>query len=206
MGDAPGRLWRAKRTSPTAATKTPIDLFEDLARGFTNNAKIPIYVDHLELVKIKKIETKGGFAFDFGRHGTQVMPQWTGVFEDTKFDPKTGYGFIGEPPIGLSKAMSYPTPLLGDGLPLGAGEGSHAPTASGFKVTLPGGDYQGWIAFERGGFWEDEASGYSHADLKVDGTMSTLMISPERATSSRTRGHGHLADQREAIYREAQSR
>src|SRR5262249_53747612 len=51
-------------------------------------------------------------------------------------------------------------PLLGDGLSLGP---------EGFRVDLPGGPYLGWIAFERGGFWEGEQTGYAHADVQVNG-------------------------------------
>jgi hypothetical protein len=36
-------------------------------------------------------------------------------------------------------------------------------------VDLAGGPYTGWIAFERGGFWEEEATGYTRAALLVNG-------------------------------------
>src|SRR5262249_26225421 len=57
---------------------------------------------------------------------------------------------------------SYPTPLLGDGVSFGA---------SGFRVDLPGGAYQGLVAFERGGFWEGEQCAYDHADVQVNGVV-----------------------------------
>jgi hypothetical protein len=162
--DIAGGLWRGEENAPyRGEEKSPLDLRKITRVGFSNNGDKAIWVDHLELVRVPKIETKGGFAFDFGRKGKQVGAQAIGVYETTKFEADKGFGFIGEAPVGLGKAMSYPTPLLGDGLPL----------AGGFRVDLAGGDYVGWIAFERGGFWEAEATGYSHADVKLNGAVVT---------------------------------
>ena len=105
----------------------------------------------------------GGFAFDFGREGKQVMAGTIGVFEGTRYTPDRSYGLLGSRPASLDRAMSYPTPLLGDGLGFDDG---------GFRVDLPGGAYLGWIAFERGGFWEGEQWGYARAELRVNGRVA----------------------------------
>src|SRR6185295_19257326 len=81
----------------------------------------------------------------------------------TRYSEGRGHGFLG-PVASLPRAMSYPTPLLGDGLSFGD---------EGFRVDLPGGAYLGWIAFERGGFWEAEQSGYTRADVRVNGVTVT---------------------------------
>src|SRR5262249_48434677 len=139
--------------------KGPIDVARITRLAFVNRGEGPLYVDRLELVKVPPLVTPGGFAFDFGRTGKQVMGQTTGVFETTGYSAERGFGFLG--PVGsIPRAMSYPTPLLGDGLSFGP---------EGFRVDLPGGAYLGWIAFERGGFWEGEQSGYARAEVKVNG-------------------------------------
>nr|MBA3709677.1 hypothetical protein [Planctomycetota bacterium] len=61
--------------------------------------------------------------------------------------------------------MTWPTNMLGDGIALPDG---------GFRVDLPGGDYVGMIAFERGGYWgPDEGCAYDHAAVKINGTVVT---------------------------------
>ncbi len=158
--DFSGGLWRGEENHPyRGAVKTPLDVSRVTRLAFTNRGEGPIYVDRIELVRVPPIATPGGFAFDFGRAGKQVMGQTTGVFETTRVAPERGFGLLGAP-AGSARPMSYPTPLLGDGLAL---------PAEGFRVDLPGGAYLGWIAFERGGFSEDEQAGYAHAEVRANG-------------------------------------
>jgi hypothetical protein len=179
--DFSGGLWRGEENRPyRGSVKTPIDIAKITRLAFTNGGSSAIFVDRVEIVKVPDLRTRGGFAFDFGPRGSQVMSQMTGVFEDTRYDPSRGYGFLG--PTGITiRPMSYPTPLLGDGLAFEStiadkrpGEPGKPPTPDpGFRVDLPGGPYLGWIAFERGGFTEGEQATYRHADVLVNGKAVT---------------------------------
>ncbi len=162
--DVGGGLWRGEQNAPFRGlpNKNPIDISLITRIAFTNNGKVPIYVDRLEVVKKKKIEAPGAFAFDFGPGHTQVAPQMIGIFHDTAYSAKRTFGMVGARPSKLGKSMVFPTPMLGDGLGFNAG---------GFKVDLPGGAYIGLIAFERGGFWGGEDSTYTRAVLKNNGTV-----------------------------------
>ena len=162
--DFSGGLWRGEENRPyRGAEKTPLDVSRITRVAFTNQGDAPLFIDRVEIVKVPPLATPGGFAFDLGLAGKQVMGQTLGVFESTPYTPGRGHGFLG-PVKGVGRPMSYPTPLLGDGLPLGD---------AGFRVDLPGGAYLGWIAFERGGFWEGEQSGYEHAEVRVNGVVVT---------------------------------
>lgn len=155
-------LWRGEENRPyRGASKNPINIAKISRIGLNNNGEAAIYVDQIELVKVPKIACEGGFAFAFGKGKFQVMSQFIGINDSAKFDEAKGYGLVlnGRPQMN-SNAMSFPTPLLGNGLGWNAG---------GFKVTLPGGKYIGWIAFERGGFWEGEYASYEHLALKNNG-------------------------------------
>ncbi len=162
--DFSGGLWRGEENRPyRGEVKGPIDTAHVTRLAFVDRGEGPLYVDRVELVKVAPLVTPGGFAFDFGRAGKQVMAQTTGVFEATTYTPERGFGLLG--PVGsIARAMSYPTPLLGDGLALGD---------TGFRVDLTGGAYLGVVAFERGGFWEGEQSGYAHAEVRVNGHAVT---------------------------------
>lgn len=161
--DFSGGLWRGEENRPyRGSVKTPIDVSRITRLSFTNRGHAALYVDRIALEVAPKIEAKGAFAFDFGPTGSQVMGQSIGVFETTRYTPERGHGFLGDNIDRIEQSMSYPTPLLGDGLGLSEG---------GFRVDLDGGDYLGWIAFERGGFWEDESSGYRRAALAVNGAV-----------------------------------
>jgi hypothetical protein len=162
--DFSGGLWRGEENKPyRGKIKTPINVNSITRVSFTNQGTGAIYLDKIEVVKVKKLETPGGFAFDFGKAGTQVMGQFTGVFHNSAYDKTKGFGLHGGLAGALGKSMSFPTPLLGDGISLPDG---------GFQVDIPqGGNYIGWVAFERGGFWESEHSGYSHAALKNNGAV-----------------------------------
>ncbi len=166
--DFSGGLWRGEENRPyRGKVKTPLDVARVTRIAFVNRGEGPLYVDRLELVKVPPLSTPGGFAFDFGRTGKQVMGQTTGVFETTQFTAERGFGFLG--PVGsLPHAMSYPTPLLGDGLSLGD---------TAFRVDLPGGAYRGWVAFERGGFFEGEQSEYERAEVRVNGVAVAVHAS-----------------------------
>ncbi len=158
--DIAGGLWRGEENKPyLGKIKTPIEL--DLIKRilFNNRGDAPIYIDQIELVKVKKVVVDGGFAFDFGRKGTQVMAQMIGVTESDTYRPKKGFGITGKPSM-LGRSMSFPTAMLGDGLAWDKGD---------FRVNLNGGKYIGLIAFERGGFWEDEYSAYTKASLRING-------------------------------------
>ncbi|APR82235.1 Hypothetical protein A7982_07584 [Minicystis rosea] len=161
--DFSGGLWRGEENRPyRGKVKTPISTARISRLAFTNEGSAAIFVDRIEVVMVPPLATPGGFAFDFGKSGKQVMGQTIGIFESTTYDPARGYGLLG--PIGDPvRSLSYPTPLLGDGLPLGRG----------FRVDLPGGPHLGWIAFERGGFSEGDQCAYDHADLLVNGTAVT---------------------------------
>jgi hypothetical protein len=162
--DFSGGLWRGEENRPYRGEhKTPLDIAKVTRIGFNNHGPVTVYVDAVELEKRAPIAAPGAFAFDFAKDGTPVMPQSTGVFESTLYTPERGYGMLGRTKAFLLLQTSYPSPLLGSGL--GWEEG-------GFRVDLPaGGDYLGWIAFERGGFWEGEASSYEHAKLLVNGAV-----------------------------------
>ena len=163
--DISGGLWRGEEDRPyRGAVKTPIDVARVTRLGFTNRGDGPVFIDRIELVKAPPIAAPGAFAFDFGPTGKQVMGQTLGVFETTLYDAARGYGMVGGEPEATRRPMSYPTPLLGDGLAWNRG---------GFRVDLPGGAYLGWIAFERGGFMEGEQCGYAHADVLVNGAVVT---------------------------------
>lgn len=159
-----GGLWRGEEGRPyRGAVKTPIDVARITRLAFTNRGHAAIYIDRIELVSRPKIASQGAFAFDFGPTGSQVMGQAIGVFETTQYTPERGYGLLGSKPARIERSMSYPTPLLGDGLGFDDG---------GFRVDLDGGDYLGWIAFERGGFWQNESPGYRRAALAVNGAVA----------------------------------
>lgn len=162
--DLTGGLWRGEENRPyRGAVKTPLDVSRITRVAFVNRGDAPLFIDRIEIVKVPPLETPGGLALDFGLPGKQVMGQTLGVFASTTYTPERGHGFLG-PVSGVGRPMSYPTPLLGDGLPLGD---------AGFRVDLHSGATLGWIAFERGGFWEGEQPGYEHADLRVNGAVVT---------------------------------
>ena len=161
--DFSGGLWRGEENRPyRGKVKTPIAVTRITRLALTNEGSAAIFVDRLEVVSVPPLGTPGGFAFDFGKSGKQVMGQTIGVFESTTYEAARGWGFLG--PVGDPvRSLSYPSPLLGDGLPLGRG----------FRVDLPGGPYVAWIGFERGGFTEGDQCSYEHADVLVNGAAVT---------------------------------
>lgn len=159
--DLSGGLWRGEENRAyRGKVKVPIDIAEITRLSFTNGGTGAIFLDAIQLVKVDPIATPGGFAFDFGKAGSRVMAQTIGVSEDAAYRPDRGHGYIGGPPTAIARSMAYPTPLLGDGLDL---------AGAGFRVDLSGGKTLGWIAFERGGFWEKQATGYRRAELLDNG-------------------------------------
>ena len=154
-------LWRGQPCTPyRGSLKTPLDISQIVRVSFENAGPRSVYIDRLELTNLPKLETAGGFAFDFGTRTTPVMNQFVGVFDSTLYTPERGRGMAGGRPSSIPEPLPFPTRMLGDGLSLPAG---------GFRVDLAGGEYLGWIGFERGGFWENQAAVYSHAALKVNG-------------------------------------
>ncbi|MFC1451717.1 hypothetical protein ACFLSJ_00045 [Verrucomicrobiota bacterium] len=159
--DIAGALWRGEENLPyLGPTKTPIDIGSITRVLFANQGSGPLFVDWIEVVRTKQIEAQGAYAFDFGKAGTQFMGQFIGVPNNMDYAESRGYGMIGGWASTLNRPMSFPTPMLGKG----------AGFENGFRVDLSGGDYLGWIAFERGGFWDGEWSSYSRAVLKNNGS------------------------------------
>ncbi len=158
--DFSGGLWRGEQNRPfRGAIKAPLDVSHLTRVAFTNRGRAPIFVDRLEVVARPKVEVAGAFAFDLGPAGSTVMGGTTAVFDTTLYSAERGFGLLAPPVDVLSRSMSWPSALLGDGLDL----------PRGFRVDLLAGKYLGWIAFERGGFWEGEASSYERARLLVNG-------------------------------------
>lgn len=164
--DLSGDLFRGEENRPyRGPTKTPIDLGSVERLGFENRGDRPVYIDGLTLVARPLPVPAGAIALDFGPSGSRVMGKTAGVFEGTAYDPGRGFGFVSGEPSSLRSTMTYPSPLLGDGLAWGD---------AALQVDLAGGPYLGWIAFERGGFWETEgeATGYAEAALVVNGAAA----------------------------------
>jgi hypothetical protein len=158
--DLGGGLWRGEENRAYRGdVKTPIDVAQITRVGFLNGGPGDLFIDSVAVEKRARVEAPFAFAFDFGKEGLPIMPQSTGVFETTLYTKERGFGMLGQTKAFLFRCTSFPTTLLGCGLGLDAG---------GFRVDLPGGKYLGWVAFERGGFWEGEASGYEHAALLVN--------------------------------------
>ncbi|MBA2627210.1 MAG: hypothetical protein H0U85_04305 [Gemmatimonadales bacterium] len=161
--DFSGGLWRSELNNKFRGdVKTPIDLTHISRFAIENRGKSPLSVDRIELVKVKKLATAGGFAFDFGRKGSQVMGQFLGVDDGTAYDASRGYGLTNGA-SSLHNDMSYPTPMLGDGLHW----------SDGFRVDLPAaGKYLGLVAFERGGFWgPGEDTSYTKLAMTANGAV-----------------------------------
>ncbi len=155
-----GGLWRGEENRAYRGdVKTPIDVAQITRLAFINRGPDDLFIDAVAVEKRARLEAPFSFAFDFGKEGLPIMPQSTGIFETTLYTPERGFGLLGHTRAFLLRCTSFPSTLLGCGVGLDAG---------GFRVDLPGGKYLGWVAFERGGFWEGEASGYDHAALLVN--------------------------------------
>ncbi|HYE07227.1 MAG TPA: hypothetical protein VEL07_17060 [Planctomycetota bacterium] len=161
--DYSGDLWRSETGRQyRGKVKTPVDVSRIKRLAVSNPTAGAIAIDRVEIVALERLATPGGFAFDFGRPHSVVMGQFTGIFPETIYAPG-GYGLLSRNSRVLSQAMPYPTPMLGDGI---------AWPDEGFAVDLPGGDYVGMIAFERGGFWGvNESAGYRRAALSANGAV-----------------------------------
>ncbi|HTL52842.1 MAG TPA: hypothetical protein VL860_09730 [Planctomycetota bacterium] len=158
--DIGGGLWRGEVNHPNRADKSNIHLNKITRLAVTAN-DADVYIDQIELVKVPKLETAGGFAFDFGRKGGAVQSQWIEIDPTMRWDNAKGYGLSGGPRA-FGSSSPFPTPVLGDGIRMFDGR---------FEVKLPAGKYIGWVAFERSGFWEGEQAVYSHAALLVNGKV-----------------------------------
>jgi hypothetical protein len=162
--DYSGGLYRGEPTSHwRGPIKTPVEM-DKLARvTFYHQGKAKLSVTKLELVKVKQLTTPGAFAFDFGGPLSSVMTQFIGVKPDSLYVAEKKYGFVGGSGKTLNKEMTWPTPMLGDGVVFPAG---------GFQADLEGGDYLGFFALERGGYWgPEEGCMYDHMALKANGVV-----------------------------------
>ncbi|MFC1451739.1 hypothetical protein ACFLSJ_00155 [Verrucomicrobiota bacterium] len=159
--DIAGNLWRGEVGRPYRDVKTPIDVQKIVRFAFTSMAG-DIFVDKVQLIKVRRMRTDGGFAFDFGRKGSTCQSQFVEVNERTRYDDARGYGFDRLSAWGLGRSTPYPTPMMGNGLDF---------REHRFQVKLPGGKYTGWIVFERAGFWEGEQSCYERAALLANGMV-----------------------------------
>ncbi|MFB3891370.1 MAG: hypothetical protein ACE15C_05025 [Phycisphaerae bacterium] len=154
-------LWRGPEISPWRGRRGWLELNRMARIGVRNLGRSAVFVDQFELAKAGLLAgPPGAFAFDFSRKEAPSMPQLIAINEDTMYTPQRGYGIAGKKPFSWGEATPFPTAMLGGGLPFNAG---------GFRVDLPGGDYIGWIAFERAGYSPDHNTGYMHAMLKVNG-------------------------------------
>jgi hypothetical protein len=162
--DFSGGLYRGEPTSRyRGPVKTPVDVTKIVRLIISNSGTAPLFVDKVQLVKVNPLATPGGFAFDFGGPKSIVMSQFTGVEPTTMYSADAGYGMVGGPGKTLMTEMTWPTPMLGDGIMFPTG---------GFQIDLDGGEYIGLVAFERGGYWgENESSKYEHAALKHNGNI-----------------------------------
>ncbi|MBA2479472.1 MAG: hypothetical protein H0V44_02325 [Planctomycetes bacterium] len=163
--DYAGGIYRGEPTSKfRGPAKMPVDVTKIQRIGFTNNGTAALHIDRMEVVKVKRLETPGGFAFDFGGPKSTVMSNFIGIVPTTRYAEDRGYGLNGDGWT-LNTEMTWPTNLLGDGLAFPDG---------GFRVDLPGGDYVGMIAFEKGGYWgPNEGCAYDHAAVKINGAVVT---------------------------------
>ncbi|MEZ4312536.1 MAG: hypothetical protein R3F14_31290 [Polyangiaceae bacterium] len=161
--DLSGDLHRGEENRPfRGPTKTPLSLASIDHIAFENRGKTPLWIDTLTLVSAPLPAPKGAFAFDFGPARSRTMAHTSQVTESAKPGPNSpSFGWLKGAPSSIRDSMTYPTPLLGDGLAWGDAV---------FAVDLEGGQYTGWVAFERGGFWEteDDATGYRTATLRVN--------------------------------------
>lgn len=161
--DIAGDLWRGNEDfSFRGEVKTPFDKSNVRVLAIKNRGGAAVYVDRIELIELQKLAVAGGFAFDFGKTESRVMGQLSPVFETTLFTPERGYGFTQGSATGLTRTNSLPTAALGDGL---------AWNGDTFRVDLHAGKYLGWIAFERGGFWDLEGASYLGAKLSANGVV-----------------------------------
>ncbi|MBA3707688.1 MAG: hypothetical protein H0W83_02565, partial [Planctomycetes bacterium] len=95
--DYAGGLYRGEPTSKfRGPAKTPVDVTKIKRIGFTNGGKSPLHLDQIEVVKLKRLETPGGFAFDFGGPNAPVMSSFIGITPTTHYAEDKGYGLIGD--------------------------------------------------------------------------------------------------------------
>jgi hypothetical protein len=163
--DFSGGLYRGEPTSHWRGTiSTPIEIDKIARLTFYNGSKHTIAVTRVEVVKVKQLTTPGGFAFDFGGERSAVMRQFIGITPSTLYVADKKFGFVGGPGKTIAKEMTWPTPMLGDGVAFPVG---------GFQVDLDGGAYIGFVAFERGGYWgPQEGCQYDHLAFTVNGAVA----------------------------------
>lgn len=160
--DLTGPLWRGEQNRPYRGDVVdPIDLSRISRVSFYNHGDEAIYLDDLELLSQSSPPPTGAWAFDFGSPRAPGALGWTRITPDP-LSAAGEYGFVEAGARALEQFMTFPTPVLGDGVTW---------PPAGFSARLEGGAYLGWIAFERGGFWEDQDASYSSATLTCNGAV-----------------------------------
>ncbi|HYF50011.1 MAG TPA: carbohydrate binding domain-containing protein [Planctomycetota bacterium] len=156
-------MHRGEPTSPyRGEVKVPLNRKRVMMIAFMNRSpSAAMYIDSIELLNKPVLETPGGFAFDFSGERSRTMAQWIPVKPSTQYNPQNRFGSIAAGASTAEQEASWPTPLLGSGLSF---------PKEGFRMDLEGGDYIGWVAFERGGFWEHDRCFYTEAELQLNGT------------------------------------
>lgn len=156
--DISGALWRGESNNPNRLDKSPMHI-NKISRLALTASEATLYIDRIELVKLPKPETAGGFAFDFGKPGGTTQWGWIAVDPGQNYTDEKGYGLSGGVRA-FNKYSPFPTPVLCDGVRMFDGR---------FTAKLPAGKYLGWVVFERSGFWEGEQAVYSKLSFKANG-------------------------------------
>ena len=160
--DLTGPLWRGEQNRPFRGDVAgPMDLSAISRVSFYNHGDQAIYIDDMMLLTRTPPQADGAVAFDFGPVRAPSALGWDRVTPDARSD-SGGFGFVESGAQTPAQFMSYPTTVLGDGVAWPDG---------GFATALDGGPYIGWVAFERGGFWEDQGAAYRAAALSCNGVV-----------------------------------
>ena len=149
--DFSGGLWRGEENRPyRGAAKGPIDIGKISRLAFVNRGtSVPFDRSHRDRAcRAHRDAGRVCFRFrPFRRAGHGADPRRR---RDDVLYCRARIWILGTPPLATIRPMSYPTPLLGD-------------AASASKQAAFGGSARrrlyGWIAFERGGFWEARGRG-----------------------------------------------
>lgn len=155
--DISGDLWRGEVNKPYRLVKTPLDK-KGIARFAITAESGDIYVDQVELVKIKQIAADGAYAFSLGGPGKIIQGQWIGIKDSSAWDEAKGYGMTPGATF-LDKTTPYPTAVMGGGLIM---------NNASLQVKLKEGKYIGWAIFERSGFWENYQGLFTRLTLKAN--------------------------------------
>ncbi len=155
--DIAGDLWRGEINKPYRLVKTPLDK-KAIARFAITAQSGDIYVDQVELVKVKQIAAEGAYALSLGGSSKILQSQWIGIKDSTAWDEAKGYGISSGAGF-LDKTTPYPTPVMGGGLIM---------NNASLQVKLKEGKYIGWAIFERSGFWENYQGLFTKLTVKAN--------------------------------------